>query len=111
MIKLNLRWLIQATALVFSIASFTRSFNLSKTLISSFSSDAALSFLLWVLLFSLSFFVLMLTSYLKQRANFTLRKRMALFEKLIHLLHLENYKEREGVSAGKQSKPTREGAS
>lgn len=108
MIKLNLRWLIQAAALVLSIASFTKIFNLSKTLPANSSGDGFTSFLAWGLLFLLSFFVLMLTSYLKQRANFTLRKRMALFERLIRALHLENYKERERASVGKQSQRVQE---
>jgi hypothetical protein len=106
MIKLNLRWLVQALALILSIASFTRIFNFSKTLVAGFSGDQLLPFLFWLCLFLFSFFLLMFTSYLKQRANFTLRNRVGFFEKLIHALHLESYKEREGVSDAKQHRRT-----
>jgi len=104
MIKLNLRWLVQACALVLSIASFTRIFNASKSLMGNFSTDQVLPFVLWVLLFLFSFFLLMFTSYLKQRGNFTLRHRLNSFEKLIYILHLEDYQERSGVSNAKAKK-------
>ncbi len=104
MIKLNLRWLIQAAALILGIASFTRVFNCSKALLTNFSSAALIPFLGWMVLFFFSFFLLMFTSYLKQRSNFTLRHRLTLFEKLLRALHLENYKEREGISDARQRK-------
>ena len=104
MIKLNLRWLIQAAALLLSIASFTTIFNSSKTLLTDFSPARLLPFLFWAATFVFSFFLLMFTSYLKQRGNFTLRKPIALFEKLLLALHLENYKERQSVSDARQRK-------
>ena len=106
MIKLNLRWLVQALALILSIASFTKIFNSSKTLLADFSADKFFPFLFWAILFLFAFFLLMFTSYLKQRANFTLRNRVRWFEKLIHALHLENYKERESVSDAKRRRHT-----
>jgi hypothetical protein len=111
MIKLNLRWLVQALALILSIASFTKIFNSSKTLLIDFSSDKFFPFLFWLALFLFGFFLLMFTSYLKQRANFTLRNRIGPFEKLIHALRLENYKERESVSDAKQRKQSQGQAS
>ena len=111
MIKLNLRWLVQALALILSIASFTRIFNFSKILVANFSSGQLLPFLFWVCLFLFAFFLLMFTSYLKQRANFTLRNRVKLFERLVHALHLENYKERESVSDAKRHKQSQGQAS
>ncbi|MGH7492717.1 MAG: hypothetical protein ACREOO_10015 [bacterium] len=106
MIKLNFRWMVQALALILSIASFTKIFNSSKTLLLGFAGEKLLPFLFWAILFLFAFFLLMFTSYLKQRANFTLRNRVGSFEKLIHALHLENYKERDGVSEARQLKRT-----
>jgi hypothetical protein len=104
MIKLNLRWLVQALALIFSIVCFTIVFDSSKILFKNFSTVALLRVLLWCLLFLLSFFLLMFTSYLKQRANSTLRHPIKSFESLIQLLHLENYRERAGVSDARRRK-------
>ncbi len=104
MIKLNLRWLVQALALLLSIAGFTKIFNASKNLITDFSADRLTAFLLWIFIFLFSFFLLLFTSYLKQRGNFTLRRRLAWFEKLLRILRLENYQERAGVSDARQRK-------
>ncbi len=94
MIKLNLRWFIQALALASSIYCFMTVFNSSKALFTKFSFSAAAPIMLWAALFCCSFFVLMFTSYLKQRGNQTLRNRIAAFEALVRLLRLENYSER-----------------
>ena len=99
MIKLNLRWFIQALALGGSIYCFMVVFNSSKILFANFSWETALPILLWAALFCCSFFVLMFTSYLKQRGNHTLRNRIASFEALVRWLRLENYKEREPRSS------------
>lgn len=95
MIKLNPRWFIQALALAGSIYCFMIVFNSSKALFINFSPKTALPILLWAALFCFSFFVLMFTSYLKQRGNHTLRNRISAFEALVRVLHLESYKERE----------------
>lgn len=95
MIKLNLRWFIQALALAGSIYCFMVVFNSSKMLFAKLSLETALPILLWAALFCFSFFVLMFTSYLKQRGNHTLRNRIAAFEALVRGLHLEGYIERE----------------
>lgn len=102
MIKLNLRWLVQALALLAGIACFSAFFDSSKTLFRQPTGAAIAAVLGWLLLFSFSFLLLLFTSYLKQRANFTLRRRLASFERLVRLLHLEDYREREGVSEARQ---------
>lgn len=108
MIKLNLRWLIQALSLALSIVCFTIIFDASKALFATPTPGLIISLMSWVLLFCFSFFVLMFTSYLKQRANFTLRRQLPLFERLVRWLHLENYKEREGVSDARLKKRARD---
>lgn len=110
MIKLNLRWLIQALSLALSIVCFTIIFDASKALFEAPSLKLVVSLLGWALLFGFSFFVLMFTSYLKQRANFTLRNQIPLFERLVRGLGLEHYKERESVSDAKQKKRARDSA-
>lgn len=110
MIKLNLRWLIQALSLALSIVCFTIIFDASKALFEAPSLKLVASLLGWSLLFCFSFFVLMFTSYLKQRANFTLRNQILLFERLVQGLGLEHYKERESVSDAKQKKRARDSA-
>lgn len=104
MIKLNLRWLIQALSLALSIYCFTILFDASKALFHQPSTPVIFSLLGWLSLFCFSFFILMFTSYLKQRANFTLRRQLPLFERIVRRLHLENYREREGVSDARQKK-------
>ena len=103
MIKLNLRWFIQALALAGSIYCFMTVFNSSKMLFTNFSVETATPIFLWAALFCCSFFVLMFTSYLKQRGNHTPRNRIPAFEALVRRLHLENYSEREQRS---KSSPT-----
>jgi ABC-type uncharacterized transport system permease subunit len=80
-------------------------------LLAGIAGGKLLPFLFWIALFLFSFFLLMFTSYLKQRANFTLRNRVESFEKLIRALHLENYKERESVSDARQRKQSQGQAS
>ena len=94
MIKLNIRWFIQALSLVLSIVAFSKSFELSKHIFVAFSQGTVIQLTLWVALFLFSFFMLMLTSYLKQRGNATLQKPIVFFEKLLRFLKLENYQER-----------------
>ncbi len=102
MIKLNLRWLVQALALLAGIACFSVLFEASKALFHQPSGKTIAAVAGWFLLFGLSFVILLFTSYLKQRANFTLRRRLASFEWLVRLLHLQDYREREGVSQARQ---------
>lgn len=102
MIKLNLRWFIQALALASSIYCFMIVFNSSKTLFANLSVKTALPILLWAALFCFSFFVLMFTSYLKQRGNHTLRNQIPAFETLVRLLRLADYQEREPAASTKK---------
>lgn len=94
MIKINLRWLIQAAALALGILALTRAFDLSKSLFFASDHRAWLPMLGWLLMLGLSFFLLMFTSYLKQRANDTLRNPIAMFERLVVSLGLGSYRER-----------------
>jgi hypothetical protein len=100
-IHLNWRWVVQALALIAGIYFFMRAFDTSKALLFNFSLNVILSWAIWVLLFSFCFFALMFTSYLKERGSGTLRKRIAIFEKLVVALHLNNYSE----SGSKGSQP------
>ena len=92
-IHVNWRWLVQALALIAGIYFFKRAFDTGKALAANFSTSGILVWSVWVLLFALCFFALMFTSYLKERGGDTLRHRIAIFEKLVVLLHLENYSE------------------
>jgi hypothetical protein len=92
-IRLNRRWAVQALALIAGIYFFKLVFDGSKALLIDFSFKLLLSWCVWVLLFSFCFLALMFTSYLKERGGATLRKRIAIFEKLVAALHLENYSE------------------
>jgi hypothetical protein len=92
-IRMNFRWVIQAVSLVLGIFFFMRAFDTSKTLLVSFSFRSLASWIGWVLLFVVSFFALMFTSYLKERGNRTLQKQIVLFENLVKRLRLENYTE------------------
>lgn len=94
MIKINLRWLVQAAALVLGILAFTRAFDLSKSLFVASDYRTWLPMLGWLLMLGLSLFLLMFTSYLKQRANDTLRNPINMFECLVVRLGLGNYRER-----------------
>jgi len=93
LIRLNWRWVVQALALVAGIYFFKLAFDTGKVLAMNFSIRGILIWSVWVLLFALCFFALMFTSYLKERGSDTLRHRMAIFEKLVVLLRLENYSE------------------
>ncbi len=92
-IRLNWRWVVQAAALIAGIYFFMRAFDTSKALLFDFSFNVILSWGVWVLLFSFCFLALMFTSYLKERGSGTLRKRIAIFEKLVAVLQLKNYSE------------------
>lgn len=92
-IRLNWRWVVQALALIAGIYFFMRAFDTSKSLLTDFSFIVILNWAIWFLLFAFCFFALMFTSYLKERGSGTLRKRIAMFEKLVGALHLDNYSE------------------
>ena len=90
-IQVNWRWAVQAIALIVGIYFFKLAFDSSKSLLADFSMNGFLVWNVWVLLFAFCFLTLMFTSYLKERGSGSLRNRIAIFEKLVVMLHLENY--------------------
>jgi len=92
-IRVNWRWSVQAIALIAGIYFFKLAFDSSKTLLTNFSVRGVLIWSVWIFLFAVCFLALMVTSYLKERGSGTLRKRIAIFEKIVVVLHLENYSE------------------
>lgn len=92
-IRMNWRWVIQALALIAGIYFFKLAFDRGKTLATEFSTAGLFVMSVSIVLFALCFFALMFTSYLKERGGNTLKNRIAMFEKLVVLLRLENYSE------------------
>ncbi len=86
--KINLRWLIQALAFIGCIFFFLQIWDVSKELVDNFSSTALLVCLLYVSLFCICFFLMILTSYLKQKFNGTLKNPIPFFEKLLSKMGL-----------------------
>jgi hypothetical protein len=95
-IRINWRWIVQAFALMAGIYFFKLVFDSSKLLLADFSTVGVLAWSVWVLLFAFCFFALLFTSYLKERGGGTLRNRIAILEKVVVRLHLENYSESRG---------------
>jgi hypothetical protein len=100
-IRVNWRWAVQALALLAGIYFFKQAFDVGKALAADFSTSGIPTLSVWVLLFALCFFALMFTSYLKERGVNTLKNRIAIFEKLVVLLHLEKY-----VESGSENQPS-----
>lgn len=96
--KINLRWLIQAAALILGIYFFKLLFENSKSLFFNFSISILFTWLGVFLLFALCFFLLLFTSYLKERGGNTLKHRIALFERLVTLLGLSDFAERRALA-------------
>ncbi len=92
--KINLRWLVQAVSLILGIYLFKLLFDNSKALFFNFSIKTLFAWLGLFLLFALCFFLLLFTSYLKERGGDTLKHRIALFERLVTLLNLDEFTER-----------------
>ena len=80
--KINLRWLVQAMAFIGCIYFFMKIWNASKQMIVGASSNFV-AMTLYALLFLLCFFVMAITSYLKQKHNGTLKNAIPCFEKLL----------------------------
>ncbi len=85
--KINLRWLVQAVAFIGCIYFFMRIWNASKIMIAGSSSNL-IELTLYTLLFLLCFFVMAVTSYLKQKQNGTLKNPIPFFERLLSKLGL-----------------------
>lgn len=81
--KINLRWLIQAIAFVGCIFFFLKIWEQSKLLILDYSNSGLLLLSAYALFFLFCFFIMALTSYLKQKFNGTLKNRIPFFEKLL----------------------------
>jgi hypothetical protein len=96
--KINLRWLVQAVSLILGIYFFKLLFENSKTLFFNFSINTLFAWLGFFFLFALCFFLLLFTSYLKERGGNTLKHRIALFERVVALLGLDNFAERRALA-------------
>ena len=81
--KINLRWVIQALAFIGCIYSFLQVWESSKQLIIQFSAVQLITLSVYALLFLICFFLMAVTSYLKQKLNGTLKNPIAFFEKLL----------------------------
>ena len=86
--KINLRWLIQAVAFVGCIFFFLKIWDQSKTMILHYSNTGLLFLSAYVLCFLFFFFIMALTSYLKQKFNGTLKNQIPFFEKLLSKIDL-----------------------
>ncbi len=86
--KLNLRWLIQAVAFVGCIFFFIKIWDGSKALLSGGSGGGALLLGVYAGMFLVCFFVMAITSYLKQKVNGTLKNPIPFFEKLLSKIGL-----------------------
>jgi len=86
--KINLRWTIQALAFIGCIYFFMNIWNRSKALLVSASGSDLVFIGVNGVLFGFCFFIMALTSYLKQRNNGTLKNPIPFFEKLLSKLGL-----------------------
>ncbi|MFQ5675584.1 MAG: hypothetical protein ACE5G1_06760 [bacterium] len=86
--KINLRWMVQAVAFMGSIFFFIKIWNASKHLLSRISSLDLVLIGIYGILFLVCFFVMAVTSYLKQKVNGTLKNQIPVFEKLLSMLGL-----------------------
>ncbi|NIR48862.1 hypothetical protein GWO43_10520 [candidate division KSB1 bacterium] len=86
--KINLRWVIQALAFIGCVYFFMNIWNESKQIFATASDPDFLFIGFNGLLFLICFFVMALTSYLKQKNNGTLKNPIPLFEKLLSKIGL-----------------------
>ncbi len=86
--KINLRWMIQAFAFVGCIFFFLKIWNKSKQLFEGFTNSDLLLIVIYGVLFLVCFFLMAVTSYLKQKFNGTLKNQIPLFQKLLSKLGL-----------------------
>lgn len=101
--KINLRWFVQAVSLILGIYFFKLLFENSKSLFFNFSIKTLFAWLGVFLLFALCFFLLLFTSYLKERGGNTLKHRIALFERLVTLLNLNDFTERRALAENRRN--------
>ena len=81
--KINLRWLVQAAAFVGCIFFFLKMWNTSKELLTEYTAAGLFWLGAYGILFLICFFLMAVTSYLKQKFNGTLKNPIPLFEKLL----------------------------
>ncbi len=86
--KINLRWLVQAMAFIGCIFFFLKIWNKSKELLTGFEDSDLLLIGIYGVLFLVCFFLMAVTSYLKQKFSGTLKNQIPLFEKLLSKLGL-----------------------
>ena len=86
--KINARWLVQALAFIGCIYFFLNIWNKSKEILASSSTGDWFLIGVNLLLFLACFFVMAVTSYLKQKHNGTLKNPIPFFEKLLSRLGL-----------------------
>jgi len=81
--NINLRWIVQALAFIGCIFFFLKVWNTSKQVLAGPSGGEVIAMTLYALLFLVCFFVMAVTSYLKQKHNGTLKNPIPFFEKLL----------------------------
>ncbi|MFQ5640638.1 MAG: hypothetical protein ACE5IR_21880 [bacterium] len=86
--KINLRWLVQALAFIGCIFFFLNVWNKSKEMLVQTSGSDSLFLAINGVFFLFCFFLMAVTSYLKQKDNGTLKKPIPFFEKLLSKLNL-----------------------
>ena len=86
--KINLRWIIQTMAFTGCIYFFLNIWNKSKAMLAGFTGADFLMIGVNAVLFLFCFFIMTLTSYLKQKHNGTLKNPIPFFEKLLTKLGL-----------------------
>lgn len=81
--QINTRWIVQAVAFIGCIYFFIQIWEISKQWLAGADSVNVLILVLYFFLFIICFFVMAITSYLKQRNNGTLKNSIPLFERLL----------------------------
>ena len=84
--KINFRWVVQALAFIGCIFFFMKIWNKSKELLTGFMVSDLLLIGIYGVLFLVCFFLMAVTSYLKQKFNGTLKNPIPFFEKLLSKL-------------------------
>ncbi|MFQ5823863.1 MAG: hypothetical protein ACE5JB_07405 [bacterium] len=86
--KINIRWLMQACAFIGCTFFFIKIWDKSKQLFHSHAGRDFLMLGVYGILFFVCFFVMAVTSYLKQKYNGTLKNPIPIFEKILSKIGL-----------------------
>jgi NAD/NADP transhydrogenase beta subunit len=81
--KIDVRWMVQAVAFIGCIFFFIKIWEKSKLFFERITLSDVLGLATYAILFLICFFIMAVTSYLKQRHNGTLKNQIPFFEKLI----------------------------